>query len=210
VHGTHLSTYHTMVKSAAARTRHSDPGTCHGRVVVVVVVVVVGGGGGGGTVVGVVVAVGPVVGVGAGGDDGDGADVGRELVADVVSLRKRRVVIPFGCRAGVVVRGPTVLSNGPAVVVVMVGVVVDVLVGVRRVGVKIGATATSGSLPPPLSIVKGKTASTTTAMPAPTRATTRNRSWVSGRSSPVGPRPGWPLDEGVVMPKGSVSNVASQ
>src|SRR5262245_2126613 len=92
----------------------------------------------------------------------------------------------------------------------VIGEVNDVLVGVVGVGVKIGATAMSGSSPPPLSMVNGNTASTTTTTPALTRATTRGRSWASVPPSPVGRLPGLRLDDCVVVPSHSVSNVASQ
>src|ERR671919_518116 len=195
-------------------TQRSRP-SGHGSVVVVVggtvvvvvrttVVVVVG------TVGGVVVAVGPAVGGGVNGDEGDGAEAGPEVVLAVVSRLKGLVLIASGCGAGVgVVWGPKVLRGDLSMLVIVVGVVVDVLAGMGGVGVKIGATAMSGSPPPP-SMVKGNTASTTTAMPAPTRATTRSRSWVSARSSSVVPPSGWPLDELAVMSRGPMSNVVSQ
>ena len=198
-----------MCAAARGRTRRSDPAHAgHGGVgavvvggavvvvvgVVVVVVVVVGRGrrrgrrrrsslsGVGGTVAGVVVAVGPAVGGGVGDDEGDSAEPGRALVAIVSVLRGRTMVA----------------ISGPAVAMILGrgrwcptadwlwrlgGIVVDVLVGVGSGGVTIAATAMSGSSPP-LSIVNGRPASTTTATPAPTRATTRRRSWVSRRVIP--------------------------
>ena len=174
-------------------------------VVGVVVVEVVGGGGGGGVVV-----VAPGVGDGEGAVEGKGSDVGCESVTVVVSSLKTLVAIASGCRAGVLVPCRRLESpDGPSVVVLVAGIVVDVLVGVVDWGVKIGATAMSRSSLP-LSMVKGNTARTTTAMPAPTRATTRSRSWASAPSSLAWPRVGRPLDESAMTARRSVSCVVSQ
>ena len=179
-------------------------------VVGVVVVEVVGGGGGGGVVV-----VGPGVDDGEGavegkGSEGKGSDVGCESVTVVVSSLKTLVAIASGCRAGVLVPCRRLESpDGPSVVVLVAGIVVDVLVGVVDWGVKIGATAMSRSSLP-LSMVKGNTARTTTAMPAPTRATTRSRSWASAPSSLAWPRVGRPLDESAMTARRSVYRVVSQ